>query len=638
MYSTPTDNHTLTSLTFLTSDYSMDTPTPGYSLSSSESSNFPSPTDSALSPIFLDVPTPASPTPEPTAKKSHGRKRPSGHIPRPRNAFILFRSHYVAAQLIPGKVENDHRHISKIIGEIWNKLAPTERLIWEQKADIEKERHSRQYPGYRYKPAKLDGIVKRRVKCRGAPALSAYSTTPGIGKSNGAYEIIGSLNADEEGELRFGSGQGPQLIDQEERRRDKARCARVAQLVQQGIVGERLEVEAQRLGLDRESVAFPTPQLQPSIHDPPGRRSQFHTNVDILRALQEDNTPAFIDPFAPKNPLISRQDDILPLDSIATSSALTSHSCPAQTHTSLSPESEDNSAPPGITSFRLVTDNTLHGWSQRRASSVPLATPAVTFPPSNEQFRQTAPLTQQPGTAPTTPMPTRPPSSSSLQRQHRLHYPYPRHERAQKKQINSDLDSHSGLSAFDRVSYHSPANSPPEQYLSPLAYPRLQLDSTVHHSEIASSVSHSGTSSPLYGIAPAHPGRIQDPIDLSPMYDEQDTATGHEDTLHSTYAINAGGAYSPIPATLASLSDVPASSQQPTLTSKPLPNHAKRPDLDARSGPSPTYYGWQRPFGSEINYLQGAEYDVPARTVAYEEMPHVHYPHDTGDCSYSPHP
>ncbi|CAE6488424.1 unnamed protein product [Rhizoctonia solani] len=611
----------------------MDAPTPIHSLSPSESSNFPSPTGSALSPFFLDAPTPASPTPEPAAKKSHGRKRPPGYIPRPRNAFILFRSHYVAAQLIPGKVENDHRHISKIIGEIWNKLAPTERLIWEQKADIEKARHSRQYPGYRYKPAKLDGVVKRRVKCRGAPALPAYSTIPGIGKSNGAHEIIGSLNADEGGELRFGSGQGPQLIDQEQRRRDKARCARVAQLVQQGIVGEKLELEAQRLGLDRESVASPTPQLRPSVHDPPGRRSQFHTNVDILRALQEDNAPAFSNPFAPNNPPIPRQDNIIPLDSIVTSSALSSYCSPAQTHTSLSPESEDNSAPPIITSARFGTDDTLHGWPQRRASSVPLATSTVSFPPSDEQFRLVVPPVQQPGTAPTTPMLTRPPSLSSLQRQHCLYYPYPRHERTQKKQLNSDLDSDSDMPVFDYVSYHSPANSPPEQYLSPHVYPRLQLDSASRHSEIKGHTSHSSTPSPLYGIDSAHSRRAHDPIDLSAMYDEQDTATGHEDTLHSTYAINAGGAYSPVPATPASLSDAPAS-KQPALKCKPLPNHATRPDLDAGSSPNPTYYGWQRPFGSEINYHQGAEYDVSARAATYEEIPHTYYSNDTGNPTY----
>lgn len=73
---------------------------------SAEPSPFPSPVDSVLSPYFAEPATPASVSSEPArSKQSHSRKRPPGHIPRPRNAFILFRSHYVAAQLIPGKVE-----------------------------------------------------------------------------------------------------------------------------------------------------------------------------------------------------------------------------------------------------------------------------------------------------------------------------------------------------------------------------------------------------------------------------------------------------------------------------------------------------------------------------------------------------
>lgn len=72
----------------------------------SESNTFSSPADSAMSPYFTEPATPATLSSEPTAKKqSHSRRRPPGHIPRPRNAFILFRSYYVAAQLIPGKVE-----------------------------------------------------------------------------------------------------------------------------------------------------------------------------------------------------------------------------------------------------------------------------------------------------------------------------------------------------------------------------------------------------------------------------------------------------------------------------------------------------------------------------------------------------
>ncbi|CAE6442043.1 unnamed protein product [Rhizoctonia solani] len=609
-------------------------PSPSEMTTPSESSNFPSPADSTLSPFILDTLTPGPSTSDASVKKpSHSRKRPAGHIPRPRNAFILFRSHHVAAQLIPGKVENDHRHISKIIGEIWNKLSPAERLIWEQKADIEKERHSRMYPGYRYKPTKLDGVFKRRVKCRGAPALSAYSSTPGIGKANGAQEIIGSLNVVEGGDLCFGNSEKPRLIDQEERRKDKARCARVAQLIQQGVVGKQLEEEAERLGLDRDSVVGSTPQLKPSAHDPPGTRCQFHTNTEILRALEEEDIPVFTDPFAAENPSIPRPDDTLPLDSRVASSALSNYYSLAQPLTSFaSPESGENSAPSITISTPSQVNYSLRGWPHRRASSLPLGTPRQASSLSTEQILP-ASRAQQRQVTPASSMLTRLTSSSPLRRHYRLYYPYPPRERAQKKQTGGDLNSGPDLSAFDHVSYYSPAGSPPGQYLTPHVQPRLHLESATRHSEPASPMSHSKSTSPLYGTNPTHSGNSEELIDLSAMYDEQNTATGHEATLHSTYAINAGKAYCPIPAAPAPLGDVPISHQL-ALTCKPAHNHATESNFDPGSGPCPGYYDWPSPYSSEINYSQGGNYDASANAVTYKEAADLYYSNSAGGPPY----
>lgn len=57
---------------------------------------------------YADHPVPEHPPPQadpdaPT-KKKHGRKVSVGHVPRPRNAFILFRSHAVTSGLIPRSV------------------------------------------------------------------------------------------------------------------------------------------------------------------------------------------------------------------------------------------------------------------------------------------------------------------------------------------------------------------------------------------------------------------------------------------------------------------------------------------------------------------------------------------------------
>jgi hypothetical protein len=90
--------------------------------------------------------------PEPQTKKSHSRKQPDGHIPRPRNAFILFRCDFVAQKKIPASVEPDHRNISRIVGRIWKAMSKEDRRPWIEEARKERETHKRLYPEYRYSP------------------------------------------------------------------------------------------------------------------------------------------------------------------------------------------------------------------------------------------------------------------------------------------------------------------------------------------------------------------------------------------------------------------------------------------------------------------------------------------------------
>ena len=64
---------------------------------------------------------PAAVTPEvsmvePETRAAHPKKKDANHIPRPPNAFILFRSSFIKAQHIPEKIEGNHSALSKIIG------------------------------------------------------------------------------------------------------------------------------------------------------------------------------------------------------------------------------------------------------------------------------------------------------------------------------------------------------------------------------------------------------------------------------------------------------------------------------------------------------------------------------------------
>ncbi|KAF8889415.1 high mobility group box domain-containing protein, partial [Gymnopilus junonius] len=71
-------------------------------------------------------------------------------IPRPRNAFILFRCDFVRQKKIPMSVEKDHRNISRIVGKIWQQMTDSEKEPWTQMAEMEKMEHFRKHPGYTF--------------------------------------------------------------------------------------------------------------------------------------------------------------------------------------------------------------------------------------------------------------------------------------------------------------------------------------------------------------------------------------------------------------------------------------------------------------------------------------------------------
>jgi len=76
-----------------------------------DSSTFSSPPASPIYPEDNLIPSPTN------ARASHGKKRDASYIPRPPNAFILFRSFFIKSEQVPGKVEGNHSTLSKIIGK-----------------------------------------------------------------------------------------------------------------------------------------------------------------------------------------------------------------------------------------------------------------------------------------------------------------------------------------------------------------------------------------------------------------------------------------------------------------------------------------------------------------------------------------
>jgi len=101
-------------------------------------------------------------------RPTHTKKKPDNHIPRPPNAFILFRSAFIKSQHVSSDVETNHSTLSKIIGLTWQNLPHEERQVWHVKAKAALDEHKRKFPEYAFRPlhTKVKGTptAKRKVR------------------------------------------------------------------------------------------------------------------------------------------------------------------------------------------------------------------------------------------------------------------------------------------------------------------------------------------------------------------------------------------------------------------------------------------------------------------------------------------
>ncbi|OAX34826.1 high mobility group box, partial [Rhizopogon vinicolor AM-OR11-026] len=73
-------------------------------------------------------------------------------IPRPPNAFIVFRSCLWSNEDFRS-LESDHRNVSRIAGERWRNLSDDEKEPFVQMAREAKALHAKMYPNYKYSPS-----------------------------------------------------------------------------------------------------------------------------------------------------------------------------------------------------------------------------------------------------------------------------------------------------------------------------------------------------------------------------------------------------------------------------------------------------------------------------------------------------
>lgn len=90
----------------------------------------------------------------------------SGHIPRPPNAFMLFRS-FVLKHRMHERLENsNHQQLaSRVAGDLWRSIRPEVREAWHERALLMRDFHKAQYPDYKFSPSpRAVKKEKREVK------------------------------------------------------------------------------------------------------------------------------------------------------------------------------------------------------------------------------------------------------------------------------------------------------------------------------------------------------------------------------------------------------------------------------------------------------------------------------------------
>ena len=86
-----------------------------------DNDSFESDPESPTSTLFPPVATPAPPS---RKRCPPGKRRSQGYIPRPPNAFMLFRADFVRQKHVPGSIETNHGSLSKIIGQFYPSVSP----------------------------------------------------------------------------------------------------------------------------------------------------------------------------------------------------------------------------------------------------------------------------------------------------------------------------------------------------------------------------------------------------------------------------------------------------------------------------------------------------------------------------------
>ncbi|KAG6909565.1 hypothetical protein DXG01_016813 [Tephrocybe rancida] len=211
-------------------------------------------------------------------RTSHGKRRDASYIPRPPNAFILFRSSFIRDQKVTNKVEGNHSNLSKIIGIYWKTLPKSQRDEWEAKAANALVEHRKRYPDWRFRPASnanANANTQNKSKAKeGGRRTRAKKDPPDRTVSALDGDVGIDVNPDEGGRRERGRDRGrgrgrgrPELLGKEGK---ETRFSKIAGLLKEGREGVALERaveewEAERREGDRTKSVFSARDTPTSI-------------------------------------------------------------------------------------------------------------------------------------------------------------------------------------------------------------------------------------------------------------------------------------------------------------------------------------------------------------------------------------
>lgn len=189
--------------------------------------------------------------------KSYGKKRRASYIPRPPNAFILFRSSFIKNHHVSTSVEKNHSTLSKIIGLTWSGLSPAERDVWYGRAKLALIEHRKKWPEYSFRPSNA---------------------------AKAASQIDGGYNAKANAKIKRRPREAPS---------DQKRCRKIAQLLVDGLKGEELDAAIEEFD-------------QTHVNEPLSTTIEFEEPVTVNRYRRRRSSSV------PGNGLISTRSQMAP--------------------------------------------------------------------------------------------------------------------------------------------------------------------------------------------------------------------------------------------------------------------------------------------------------------------------------------